>query len=452
MRAPAPGGVVEHSGGWWAASAAQATRRKKSTSFWSSTSIPITSAASRRRTESGSFPMPMFTSPRPKATFGCRRKSLLRRRRMRSRSSRVRKPSQRRTSRLVNGTRLVAPSQSSTACNSSRWLVIPRDIPAMSFRRRDKRSCFGATSSMHSASSSNVPRSQWFSTSTRLRLQRHGINCFLGSRARMFGSRSRIRRHFPAWVACTRRVEGIAGLQWYLPINGTRGSKATITTADDARASVSPLPDAGQRTGNATYRLRIAWSLQDVLRGYRLEYSQVARHQSTNDREWLTGDEIMGNEGIYVALGLKVWKTQIERADKLFGSLASEEVLREIAPGRNRLLYLWGHLTAIHDAMLPLLGLRERLHPEFDVAFVSNPDKSRADIPSHEEVHRAWNVVNAELWNGFEKMSWSDWVQRHSAVSEEDFAKDASRNRFSILLSRTNHLSYHLGQAVLALK
>ena len=159
----------------------------------------------------------------------------------------------------------------------------------------------------------------------------------------------------------------------------------------------------------------------------------------------------MGNEGSYVALGLKVWKAQIERADKLFGSLSSEDVLREIAPGRNRLLYLWGHLTAIHDAMLPLLGMGERLHPEFDVAFVSNPDKSQANIPSHEEVRQAWNVVNAELWKGFEKMSWSDWVQRHTAVSEEDFAKDTSRNRFAILLSRTNHLSYHLGQAVLGL-
>src|SRR5260370_15176007 len=155
----------------------------------------------------------------------------------------------------------------------------------------------------------------------------------------------------------------------------------------------------------------------------------------------------MGNGSAYVALGLKAWKTQIDRAAKLFGALSSEEVLREIAPGRNRVLYLWGHLTAIHDAMLPLLGLRERLHPEFDVAFVSNPDKSRAGIPSHEQVRRAWNVVNADLLKGFEKISWSNWLQRHSAVSEEDFAKDASRNRFSILLSRTNHLSYHLGQA-----
>ena len=160
----------------------------------------------------------------------------------------------------------------------------------------------------------------------------------------------------------------------------------------------------------------------------------------------------MGNEGSCVAIGLKAWKTQIDRADKLFGALSSEEVLREIAPGRNRLLYLWGHLTAIHDAMLPLLGLRERLHAEFDVAFVSNPDKSQAAIPSHEQVRRAWNGVNAELWKGFETMSWSDWLQRHSAVSEEDFANDPSRNRFSILLSRTNHLSYHLGQAALGLR
>ena len=141
----------------------------------------------------------------------------------------------------------------------------------------------------------------------------------------------------------------------------------------------------------------------------------------------------MENEGSYAALGLKVWKAQIERADKLFGNLSSDDVLREIAPGRNRLLYLWGHLTAIHDAMLPLLGIGERLYPEFDVAFVSNSDKSQAAIPSHEQVRQAWKTVNGELSKGFEKMSRPDWVQRHTAVSDEDFAKDTSRNRFAIL-------------------
>jgi hypothetical protein len=160
----------------------------------------------------------------------------------------------------------------------------------------------------------------------------------------------------------------------------------------------------------------------------------------------------MGNDGAFVALGLKVWKAQIERADKLFGSLSSEEVQREIAPGKNRLLYLWGHLTAIHDAMLPLLELGARLHPEFDAAFVSNPDKSQAATPSHEQVRQAWNAVNSDLRKGMEGLSWSDWLQRHTAVSEGDFAKDTSRNRFAVLLSRTNHLSYHLGQAMLGVK
>ena len=111
----------------------------------------------------------------------------------------------------------------------------------------------------------------------------------------------------------------------------------------------------------------------------------------------------MENQGSYVALGLKVWKAQIERADKLFEGLSSEDLLREIAPGRNRLLYLWGHLTATHDAMLPLLGLRERIHPEFDLAFISNPDKTQAAIPSHEQVRQAWKIVNGELSKGFKK-------------------------------------------------
>ncbi len=65
--------------------------------------------------------------------------------------------------------------------------------------------------------------------------------------------------------------------------------------------------------------------------------------------------------------------------------------------------------TAIHDGMLPLLGLGERLHPEFDVVFVSNPDKSQAATPSHEQVRQAWNAINGELSKGFEKMSWSPW-------------------------------------------
>jgi hypothetical protein len=73
---------------------------------------------------------------------------------------------------------------------------------------------------------------------------------------------------------------------------------------------------------------------------------------------------------------LNAWKTNIDRADKLFLALTPDQLEKEIAPGKNRLIYLWGHLTAVHDRMLPLLGFGPRLHPELDDIFLSKPDRS----------------------------------------------------------------------------
>jgi len=71
----------------------------------------------------------------------------------------------------------------------------------------------------------------------------------------------------------------------------------------------------------------------------------------------------MENKGSYVALGLKAWKTQIERADKLFGSLSSEDVLQEIAPGRNRPLYLWGHFCGDTRCNVATVGAGRSVSP-----------------------------------------------------------------------------------------
>jgi DinB family protein len=162
--------------------------------------------------------------------------------------------------------------------------------------------------------------------------------------------------------------------------------------------------------------------------------------------------EIPNHEELFLAGALQAWKTNLERAEKLFFALTPEQLGEEIAPGKNRLIYLWGHLTAVHDAMLPLLGFGPRLHQELDVPFISKADKTVPTLPSAEEVKRSWNEVNGKLREGFAKLRAADWLQKHAAVSEEDFAKDPLRNRFAILLSRTNHLSYHLGQATLAPK
>jgi hypothetical protein len=143
------------------------------------------------------------------------------------------------------------------------------------------------------------------------------------------------------------------------------------------------------------------------------------------------------------------WKLNVERADRVFSPLTEEQLLKEVAPGKNRLIYLWGHLTAVHDRMLPLLVLGPRLHPEYDALFLTSPDKTVAALPPAQEIKKAWDEVNGVLLAGFEGLSAAAWLQKHGSVSDEDFAKDPQRNRFSVLLSRTTHISFHLGQTAL---
>ena len=65
----------------------------------------------------------------------------------------------------------------------------------------------------------------------------------------------------------------------------------------------------------------------------------------------------MTAENSFTDLALRNWKANIHRADAFFGELSEEQLQEAIAPGRNRLIYLWGHLTAFNDALFPLLGL-----------------------------------------------------------------------------------------------
>jgi hypothetical protein len=157
----------------------------------------------------------------------------------------------------------------------------------------------------------------------------------------------------------------------------------------------------------------------------------------------------MTTESSFTDLALRSWKATVHRADAFFGELSEEQLQEEIAPGRNRLIYLWGHLTAVNDALLPLLGLGERRHPELDAMFVSNPDRRIENTMSGKELKRIWEGTNDTLWAAFSTLTPSQWLQKHTAVSEEDFAREPHRNRFTILLGRTGHVAYHLGQAML---
>jgi len=160
----------------------------------------------------------------------------------------------------------------------------------------------------------------------------------------------------------------------------------------------------------------------------------------------------MTSEQSIVATAVDAWKLNIGRADALFSGLAEAQLQMQVAPGKNRLIYLWGHLIAVHDAMLPLLRIGPRLHPELDAPFLTEADRSVAELPSAADLKRLWDEVNGALLAGFGSFTAAAWAERHGVVSEADFAVNPLRNRLAILLSRTSHVAYHLGQARLAVK
>jgi hypothetical protein len=156
------------------------------------------------------------------------------------------------------------------------------------------------------------------------------------------------------------------------------------------------------------------------------------------------------NEQLFTITVLNSWKLVIGRFDESLAKLTDEQLQKQVAPGKNRLYYLLGHLTAVHDKLFPLLGLGERLHSELDEAFLSNPDKAHEDPLSAADLRKAWTEVNSKLTAAFERFTPAEWLQKHTAVSDDDFAKDPTRNRLAVVLSRTNHASFHSGQALLA--
>lgn len=154
------------------------------------------------------------------------------------------------------------------------------------------------------------------------------------------------------------------------------------------------------------------------------------------------------SSSLFVKMALDAWEVQNTRVDKLLAKLSDEQLKGETAPGRNTGLYLVGHLTAVNDAMLPLFGLGDRLHPELEEPFLKSADKSGHEMPSLDTLKAYWNEINTSLRSHFSSMQPEDWFARHMSVTPEDFEKEPHRNKLNVILSRTSHQAYHLGQMV----
>jgi hypothetical protein len=155
---------------------------------------------------------------------------------------------------------------------------------------------------------------------------------------------------------------------------------------------------------------------------------------------------------LFIKMVLTNWELQINRMNNLLGKLSDEELSAQTAPGRNTGVYLLGHLAAVSDGLFTFLGVGERLNPAMDDIFLRNPDNSGIEKPSIAELKEYWNKVNVLLADKISQIQPDEWFNRHTAVSEEDFAKEPHRNKLNIIINRTNHLSYHLGQSAYLVK
>jgi DinB superfamily len=151
---------------------------------------------------------------------------------------------------------------------------------------------------------------------------------------------------------------------------------------------------------------------------------------------------------LFIKMVLDAWDTQIKRTDDLFNQLSDEQLMAEVSPGRNRGIYLLGHLAAVHDRIFPILNLGKEINPGMYEVFVASPDKSGAEIQPISELKLYWKKVNSKLAEQFSKLSVEEWFQKHTSVSEEDFKKEPHRNKLNIIINRTNHLAFHLGQLI----
>ena len=160
----------------------------------------------------------------------------------------------------------------------------------------------------------------------------------------------------------------------------------------------------------------------------------------------LEKNEVNTSSSTFVKMAIDAWQSHNKRVTDLVNELSDEQLNGETAPGRNSGVYLLGHLTAVNDALIPLLGFGEKMYPEMENVFLRNPDQSGLEMPAVAELKNRWSVVNTKLDAHISKMQPEEWFTKHATISAEDFAKEPHRNKLNVIMGRTNHQGYHLGQ------
>ena len=106
------------------------------------------------------------------------------------------------------------------------------------------------------------------------------------------------------------------------------------------------------------------------------------------------------------------WNSLNKSFDEILNAVTDAQLEKEIAPNKNRGIYLLGHLVAVHDAMIPLLNFGDKLFPELAEPFLTSPDKSVANLPAAKELREKWVKINDILNQNFARLQPEQWFEK----------------------------------------
>ncbi|MBS1979358.1 MAG: DinB family protein [Bacteroidetes bacterium] len=144
------------------------------------------------------------------------------------------------------------------------------------------------------------------------------------------------------------------------------------------------------------------------------------------------------------------WDAYQKYMEKELSTISPDHFNKPIVDGGNSPSWILGHLVDTDDALLPLLGIGQRLYPDLKSIYHHERGTNQQGHLSKEELTERWRKVSKALDSAFQSWTEADWLSKHTAVSEEDFAKAPQRNRLNVMLSRVSHKASHLGQIALA--
>jgi len=146
------------------------------------------------------------------------------------------------------------------------------------------------------------------------------------------------------------------------------------------------------------------------------------------------------------------WKAYNARMQKALDSISAQKFNEPIVANGNSPSWLFGHLADTDDKLLELFGIGKRLHPELEKIYHHERGKNQTGHLSKEELSAQWKAITSALDKAFDSWTEKEWMNRHTAVSEEDFAKEPQRNKLNVMLSRVSHKASHLGQIAMQVK